>query len=180
MGKLLAIALALIFTACSTDSEHAPKEIDTEMEKVGKTDGKDYGYNKDGEVVIQQEDDPGHQLMITKRVNQNLFLELERDGFALDDCIQQYSDPRLKGDGKFKNVDDYESLRPNDSSKEELGVTSAGKLKVVKKSYLIKELKDAKAHTKTLKKTLSFVQKELRKCETELKYRKAELEKSGD
>ena len=49
--------------------------------------------------------------MIAKKVNQESFLELERDAFALDNCIQEYSDPTIKGDGKFKNIRRLWSLK---------------------------------------------------------------------
>lgn len=175
MRKLLAIGLIFLGTSCATDNENIPQEIDTDIEKVGKSEDGDIGYNKDGEVIIQDQKDPAHELMIAKRVNQNLFNELERDAFALDHCIQEYSDPKLRGDGKFKNVDDYESLRPKYDSTEKLGKTKDGKLAIVKRSYLVKELKQANGQQGKLRKTLRFVQKELRKCEVELKFRKEAL-----
>lgn len=178
MKIFLSLSLALMTYSCSTDSEYVPKTIDTEIKEIGKTEDGKYGYNKDGEVIIQNEGDPAYDLMIAKKVNQNLFLELERDSFALDHCVQEYSDPSLRGDGKFKKVDDYESLRPTYDETEELGVNKEGELKVVKRSYLKKQLVEAKSQKKTLKKTLRFVQSELRKCETELKYLKSARDKA--
>lgn len=113
--------------------------------------------------------------MIVKKANQSLFLELERDAFALDQCIQEFSDPSLKGDGKFKNVDDYESLRPDYDATKELGVTEDGKLKIVKRTYLKKRLDEAESQKEKISKALRYVQKELRKCESELKFRKKAL-----
>ncbi len=172
MRFLFPTIMLIAITACTTESEYVPKKIDTEMEEIGKTEDGKYGYNKEGEVVIQNEKDPAYELMIAKRVNENLFLELERDAYDLDNCIQEYSDPGLSGDGKFKRVEDYESLRPEYASEEEIGVNEEGKLKIVEKGYLQKQLVEAKTQMKTIKKTLHFVQKELRKCRTELKYRK--------
>jgi hypothetical protein len=160
---------------CSSDSAYVPKKIDDDIEKIGKTEEGSYGYNEDGEVVIQEEKDPAYELMIVKKANQTLFLELERDAFALDQCIQEFSDPSLKGDGKFKNVDDYESLRPDYDATKELGVTEDGKLKIVKRTYLKKRLDEAESQKEKISKALRYVQKELRKCESELKFRKKAL-----
>lgn len=170
---LTSLAIFGMATACTTESEYVPKKIEDGMEEeLGKTEGGKYGYNKDGEVIIQKEKDPAFELMITKRANENLFLELERDAFDLDNCIQEYSDPSVNGDGKFKRVDDYESLRPQYASNEELGVDEEGKLKLVEKGYFKEQLVEAKSQMQTIKKMLRFVQKELRKCRTELKYKK--------
>jgi hypothetical protein len=113
--------------------------------------------------------------MITKKANQSLFLELERDAFALDQCIQEFSDPSLKGDGKFKNIDDYESLRPDYDGQEQLGVTEDGKLKIVKRTYFKKQIDEAESQKEKISKALRYVQKELRKCESELNFRKKAL-----
>ena len=177
MKSILLAALSLgIFSCATSQPDYTAKEVETEMTPMGKAGDGTYGTNTDGEVVIQEEKDPGSEVMIVKRVNQNLFLELERDAFDLDSCIQEFSDPRLGGDGKYKNIDDYESLRPKYASEEEMGLAEDGKLKIVKKQYLAKTLSDAKSQTKNLKKMLGFVQKELRKCQTDLKYKKAALE----
>ena len=177
MKILASVVFLLMLSSCASDSEYVPKTIDTEMKELGKTEDGAYGYNKEGEVIIQDEKDPGYELMIAKRVNQKLFLELERDALDLDHCIQEYSDPALRGDGKFKRVDDYESMRPQYDETKEMGVTKDGKVKVVKKAYLKKQLDQANGQQQTLRKTLRFVQSELRKCETELKYRKAAMGK---
>lgn len=165
--------------ACSTSKpDYTAQDIKSEMTPMGKVDDGTYGTNDDGEVIIQEEKDPGAELMIVKRVNQNLFLELERDAFDLNSCIQEFSDPKLGGDGKYKKVDDYESLRPRYESEEKMGMAEDGKLKIVKRQYLAKTLNDANAQTKKLRKMLGYVQGELRKCQTDLRYKKAAKEKS--
>lgn len=175
MQVLVTLILSVLIVNCSSDSAYVPKKIDDDIEKIGKTEEGSYGYNDDGEVIIQEEKDPAYELMIVKKANQSLFLELERDAFALDQCIQEFSDPSLKGDGKFKNVDDYESLRPDYDATKELGVTEDGKLKIVKRTYLKKRLDEAESQKEKISKALRYVQKELRKCESELKFRKKAL-----
>lgn len=175
MQVLVTLILGVMIVSCSSDSAYVPKKIDDDIEKIGKTEEGSYGYNEDGEVVIQEEKDPAYELMIVKKANQTLFLELERDAFALDQCIQEFADPSLNGDGKFKNVDDYESLRPNYDATKELGVAEDGKLKIVKRTYLKKRLDEAESQKEKISKALRYVQKELRKCESELKFRKKAL-----
>lgn len=169
---LILVFFASVLSHCASDDNYEVKKIDTSLEEHGKSGENSYGLNEDNEAVLQNEKDPGYELMIAKKANQGLFLELERDALALDHCIQEYSRPELGGDGKFKNVDDYEDLRPDYDSTEELGVTEDGKLKLVKKAYLKKQLEQSKTQTKQLRKALSYVQKELRKCQVELKYLK--------
>ncbi|NRA66954.1 MAG: hypothetical protein HRU19_20870 [Pseudobacteriovorax sp.] len=173
------VFLGLIFMAsCSTtEPDYRAKEIETEMTEVGKVEDGRYGYNEKGEVIIQKEKDPGQDLMIAQRVNENLFLELERDAFDLDECIQQFSDPSLNGDGKYKRVKDYENLRPNYEKTREMGVDENGKLKIVEKQYLKKVMAETQTQQSNLRKALRFVQGELRKCKTDLKYRKKSLNK---
>lgn len=175
MQTLVTLVLTITIISCSSDSAYVPKQIDDDIEKIGNTEDGSYGYNKDGEVIIQEEKDPAYELMITKKANQSLFLELERDAFALDQCIQEFSDPSLKGDGKFKNIDDYESLRPDYDGKEQLGVTEDGKLKIVKRTYFKKQIDEAESQKEKISKALRYVQKELRKCESELNFRKKAL-----
>lgn len=170
--NLCFITIVGLTSHCTSDSEYETKQIDTSLEQHGKSGDSTYGINENNEAVLQNEKDPGYELMIAKKANQTLFLELERDALALDHCIQEYSSPALGGDGKFKNIEDYEDLRPEYDSSEELGVTEDGKLKLVKKGYLSKQLAQSKEQSKQLRKAIRYVQKELRKCQIELKYAK--------
>ena len=159
----------LVATSCSS-TKYVAKKIDTTIDVKGKVDDGYIGLNKKGQAIIQEETEADDELRTQQWENSRLENQLYTDSDRLKRCRNDLSDPRLGGSGSVSPVPSIDDIKSPAELKEEFGIDSEGRLKVVKRSFFVEKLRAERKYARSLKKLIKQVKKHRVECERKMGY----------
>jgi hypothetical protein len=161
--KNLLIVIAVFLNGCATG--YKVEKIDASITPKGQIGSKTLGLNGNNELILQEEQTAADELRIQEAVNMHLLMGYEQDAFDLKRCRTEVSDPRLGGSGVIPPIDEIDSMKTPETVKEEIGLTSDGEVKIVRKSYFTDKLKLERSYERSLRKMISVVSRHKEECE---------------
>lgn len=161
--KNLLIVIAVFLNGCATG--YKVEKIETGITPKGQVGSKTLGLNSSNELILQEEQTAADELRIQEAVNMHLLQGYEQDAFDLKRCRTEVSDPRLGGSGVIPPIDEIDSMKTPETVKEEIGLTSDGEVKIVRKSYFTDKLKLERSYERSLRKMISVVSRHKEECE---------------
>lgn len=168
MKKLAIVILGTLVTACST-SPNVVQKADNYIEIYGAIDGRQIGLNKDREIIIQEELSIQSELKVQELHNYEKEQGLDYKKAALMQCREELASPTLGGNGTVIELPDVDNMRATPAIQEQIGITKAGQLNVIKREYFLERLKLERVYGETLGKMLQTVSKFNDRCQREMK-----------
>lgn len=163
MKKLL--ILIVMLNAC-VSSNYKVKELEgTKLTVKGQIGDKTLGLNDKKELVLQEENDAADELRIQEAVNYKWAEEVAHEAYMLKWCRTDLSDSRLGGEGVIPPVAEVDNMKSPEETREEIGITEDGDIKVVKKSYFVDKLKLERKYGRSLQSMLKVLTRHREECE---------------
>lgn len=164
---IAAILFATTVVSCASNPNEV-KTIDTSIDVRGNVGDSKLGVNKKQEAVIQQERQAQDELSIQEAVNLRLQDDLNHEEGELKECLKYLADERLGGNGRLPEMPDVSNLKTEDNVDEEFGATEDGKLKVVKKTFFVERLKNARSYEKSIRAMTKVLKTQNEQCQMKL------------
>ena len=169
MNNKLLIGLSLILIASGCASKKL-KNIDEQIDVKGKMGDKEIGLNKDDEAVIQEAVAVEDELRKVNWENYETERKLNSERDLLIRCRTDLADPRLSGNKKLEPIPELEISKDLSKVKQELGITENGRIKVIKKEFLVDRMEKETRYKESLNNLLNVVSKNRAECDRELGY----------
>jgi hypothetical protein len=160
---LLCVALSTAGIVGCTSKEPNVKPVDTQLDAKGTTGSQSVGINKEGDAVLQEQQDLSARIRVLQHVNENLRMDLKTEFFNLKECWKSRSSKTTR---EMPELTQFDDLLTPDGSKEEIGEVN-GSLKVVKTEDAVKRMKAEERTQEQLRANLKSVKAQKEKCEFE-------------
>ena len=161
-GFLAAAVLCAGMVSCASKEPNV-KPIDTTLDARGTTGSQKVGLNKEGNAVLQEQQDLGGEIRVLQHVNENLRMDVKSEFYLLKDCWKRRNINTTKEMPELSNFEDFETP---DKSNEEVGMVNDS-LKVVRTEDAVERLKAERRTQSQLRTNLKTVKAQREKCEFE-------------
>lgn len=167
--KHLLLALCLVAVSFSCASKKL-KNIDDEIDVKATMGDKQIGLNKSDEAVIQENVAVEDELRKMNWENYETERKLKSDRDLLIRCRTDLADPRLSGNKKLEPIPELEISEDLSKVQQELGITDAGRIKVIKKEFLKDRMEKETRYKESLGRLLKVISASRETCDRELGY----------
>ncbi len=168
MKSLVLVSVVLLTDFSCATNPNVVKSIDTKMDVKGNVGSSKLGLNDKNEVIVQEERQAQDELLIQESVNMRLQDEVDHYEGELRECLKYRADSRLGGNGEMPEIPDVSNLKPDEDTQEEFGSTDDGSLKVVRKSFFVSRLKNARIYEKSMRSITKVLKKQNEACQMKL------------
>lgn len=169
MKYVLLLFFIIISTIQCTSTEHVVEELDDDLEVKSKSGDKAIGLNDDGQAVIQEESSAAEELKMQQLINDELEADLEQVHHEVKRCRQDLADPRLGGDGDYKQMTEIDGIKEKTELKEKFGLDDGDNLKFVKRELYAERLKNERKYEKSVRKLVKMLKTQNEKCQIQMR-----------
>lgn len=163
---LVMIGTMFIFSCASKKLKPAEEQIDVKA-NLGM---KEIGLNDDEEAVIQEAVPVEDELRALTWNTYELERKLKAEREDLIRCRTDLADPRLSGNKQLETIPELEISEDLSKVQQKLGITASGRIKVIRKEYLVDRIEKETQYKASLEKLLEVISQHQRSCERELGY----------
>lgn len=168
MKRLLFIVCALLVTTGCASKKL--KTVDEEIDVKATMGNKEIGLNEDEEAVIQENVAVEDELRKLTWENYETERKLKSERDDLIRCRTDLADPRLSGNKKLEPIPELELSKDLSKIQQQLGITQNGRIKVIKKEYLVDRMEKEERYKESLNNLLNVISSQRVNCERELGY----------
>lgn len=161
------LSLTGLASACRSN-EYKVEEIDTTLDAKGRSAGGTVGLNKEGEAIVQEQQQASVALTALQHVNENLRMDLKSHLYNVKTCRGELNRSRNGGTGEAPELSEFPDLQAAEKSVEKIGLED-GELKIVKTEFLNDRMKAERTHQDELRALISTVKKQEELCAFKLK-----------
>jgi hypothetical protein len=161
------IIVSMTFISCATNP-NVVRTLDTRIEVKGNIGEGKLGLNDKHEAIIQHERQAQDELLIQDAVNMRLQDDLNHYEGELSECLKYMADERLGGSGQMPAMPNIDNLQTEAIATEEFGASEDGSLKIVKKTYYLERLKNARAYEKSIRSMTKVLKDQNASCQMKL------------
>ena len=168
-SKSLIPAIVLMAMAAGCASKKL-KPVDETVDVKAKMGDKEIGINEDEDAVIQESVPVEDELRKLTWLNYETERKLKSERDELIRCRKDLADPRLSGNKKLEPIPELEISKDLSKVQQKLGITQSGRIKVVKKEFLVDRMDKENRYKESLESLLKVISENNSECERELGY----------
>jgi hypothetical protein len=172
--KLTIIPLLMVMLAAGCASKKL-KPVDEVMDvKATMGQDKQIGLNADEDAIIEESTAVEDALRKATWLNYETERKVKQEREDLVRCRTDLADPRLNGNKTLDKIPELDVSRDLTKVQEKLGITRSGRIKVVKKEYLVDRIEKETRYKDSLDNLLSVLSEARSNCERELGYERVQ------
>jgi hypothetical protein len=160
----------LVVIAASGCASKKLKPVDESIDVKAKMGDKEIGINADDDAIIQESVAVEDELRKLTWANYETERKLKSEREDLVRCRTDLADPRLSGNKRLDPIPELEVSKDLSKVQQKLGITRSGRIKVVKKEYLVDRMDKENRYKDSLESLLKVISDHRQSCERELGY----------
>lgn len=170
VSKSFVILSATFFLNQCTTTPDVVEKVDDKLDVKSETGSQKIGVNDDGQAIIQEETGAAEELKMQQLINDELRADLAQEQHEVKRCRQDLSDPRLGGDGEYKDITESDELKEATALNEKFGLDSEEKdLKFVKRELYVERLKNERKYEASMRKVIKLLKTQKEKCHNDMR-----------
>lgn len=161
------IAFALITSSCASKQL---KPVEENLDIKAQVGDKEIGLNESEEAIVQESVPVEDELRKLTWINYETERKLKTERENLISCRTELADPRLSGNQKMDPIPELEISEDLSKVQQKLGITQSGRIKVIRKEFLVDRLEKETQYKNSLDSLLKVIAQHGMDCSRELGY----------
>jgi hypothetical protein len=168
-NKLVPLFIITLMAASGCASKQV-KPMDETLDIKAKVGDREIGINESEEAIVQESVPVEDELRKLTWINYETERKLKAERESLIQCRTELADPRLSGNKKMEAIPELEISEDLSKVQQKLGITRTGRIKVIRKEYLVDRIEKEGHYKDSLDSLLKVITQHGVDCDRELGY----------